>query len=124
MNDGKIYWASARAALYSALAILFASWSNGCSTRRLIKMHDCEVKWKARAEYLSSHFQTNVVVAKIVTDNSHSHYDFNTVKLLLHKNAEMKYGVGKYVLEMEEYRPCPEHGGDARIYYTASLKEK
>ena len=74
------------------------------------------------AKNLSETYQTNTVVRKIGTDEHHAYYDINNTKLLLYKEADMKFGPGAYVLEMKECAPCQKHGGPMRIYYTIRPK--
>ena len=125
MSDkGNIYWASFRAACYAAVILFLAAKIDGCVMRHYVKSHNCTVKWAEAAKTLAETYQTNVVVRKIRTDEHHEHYDVNNTKLLLYKEADMKFGPGAYILEMKEYEPCQKHYGPMRIYYTVKPKKK
>lgn len=121
---GNIYWASFRSACYAAIVLFSASKINGCYTSHCVNEHNCSVKWTDTAKELSKNYQTNVVVRKIrIGDRGYP--DFNGTKLLLHKEAEMKFGSDRYILKMKEYEPsCEKHGGSARIYYTVEPKKE
>lgn len=121
MDNGNIYWASFRAACYAAVVLLSASKINGCIARNAVQSHNCAVKWSRIEQDLSKSYQTNVVVREIKSNNN-KYYDFNSTKLLLYKEADMKFGAGAYVMKMAEYEPC-RHGGSARIYYTVEPKK-
>lgn len=122
-NSGNIYWASFRAACYAAVILFLASKINGCYTSYCIKSHNCFVRWADTAGEMSRNYQTNIVVRKTRACD-HGYYDFNNTKLLLYREADMKFGPGRYTLKMAEYEPCEKHGAGARIYYTVEPKEE
>jgi len=124
MEKGNFYWATVRAAVFSALTIFITSCIHGCMLKCQIDSHNCAVKWADRAKVLSANFETNTVVEKIKFNEGGSYYGLSNAKLLLYKEADMKFGVGGYDLEMAEYNPCPKHGGVPRIYYTIRRKER
>ena len=123
-NIWNIYWASFRAACYAAVVLFLASKVNGCYTNHCVKSHNCSIRWENAAKELSENYQTNVVVRKIKASDNHEYYDINNTKLLLYKEADMKFGAGRYILKMSEYEPCEKHGGSARIYYTVEPKKE
>ena len=122
-NIWNIYWASFRAACYAAVVLFLASKVNGCYTNYCVKSHNCSIKWTNIAKEMSENYQTNVVVRKIKTRDNHEYYDINNAKLLLYKEADMKFGIGRYILKMSEYEPCEKHGGSVSIYYTVEPKK-
>lgn len=123
-NIWNIYWASFRAACYAAVVLFLTSKVNGCYTSHCVKSHNCFIKWTNIAKEMSENYQTNVVVRKIKVSDNREYYDINNTKLLLYKEADMKFGAGRYILKMSEYEPCEKHGGSARIYYTVEPKKE
>ena len=123
-NNGNIYWASLRAACYAAVILFSVAKINGCHISHCVKSHNCFIKWTNIAKEMSENYQTNVIVRKIKVSNNREYYDINNTKLLLYREADMKFGPGRYILKMAEYEPCEKHGGGARIYYTVEPKKE
>lgn len=123
-NNGNIYWASFRAACYAAVVLFSASKINGCYTNYYVKSHNCFIRWKNVAKEMSENCQTNVIVRKIKVSDGREYYDINNTKLLLYREADMKFGPGRYILKMAEYEPCEKHGGSTHIYYTVEPKKE
>ena len=73
---------------------------------------------------MSENYQTNVIVRKIKVSDKREYYDINNTKLLLYREADMKFGSGHYILKMAEYEPCETHGDSVRIYYTVEPKKE
>ena len=123
-EEGNIYWASFRAACYAALIMFLASAISFTVARHCVRSHNCAVRWAAARRELSEKYQTNAVVRVSKVGEGHSYYDFDGTKLLLYKDADMKFGPGMYVLETAEYDPCQTHGGEPRGYYSVRPKVK
>lgn len=124
MEEGNIYWASFRAAIYAAITLFLAVKTNGCITEYRVESHNCAVESDRTIKDFTAKYQTNIVVRTIKTSSNYSYDDWNGTKLLLYEEAKMKYGPENFILEMKEFHPCQKHTRHApRIYYSVRKKD-
>lgn len=122
MKSGNIYWAAFKAALYAVGVTLASSDIRGCGNAMQVHEHNCRTAWSKHAADLASRYETNMVVKAVKAEKGKKTIDMTSAKLLLHKEAAVKFGAD-YDLSYAEFEPCPKHGGSARIYYTMKAKE-
>ena len=124
MESGNMYWAIAKAALYAAACVFLSTCIDGCVERQIVHDHNCRVKWAKRRAELEAAYETNVVVKAVKVGDGRWYNDINSTKLLLYREADVRFGQGNYDLKYADFEPCKKHGGETRIYYTAKRKEK